>query len=147
MGDAEAVATAVGSSPTGVCLSRQFTLRHFPANLFSAVLQAVLHVDHAELRRLRGLSVWLARPSARLSYEHVVVWFSPDDEESQQSYVWVVDEETLTVRRTPVEPVRTSARGVEVRGLQGGQRIATAGVRTLREGQQVRLAAEAGAGS
>ena len=73
VGDAEAVATAVGSSPTGVCLSRQFTLRHFPANLFSAVLQAVLHVDHAELQRLRGLSIWLARPSARIGGE---VWLA-----------------------------------------------------------------------
>lgn len=65
--------------------------------------------------------------------------FSPDDESSQQSYVWVVGGEPPIVERRAVEVVRTSVRGVEVQGLEGGERIATAGVRTLREGQEVRL--------
>ena len=66
--------------------------------------------------------------------------FSPDGSESQQSFVWIIDEETQTVSRKAVTPVRVTLRGgMLVRGLDPGQRIATAGVSYLREGQQVRV--------
>jgi RND family efflux transporter MFP subunit len=69
----------------------------------------------------------------------VTAVFTRDDEESQQSYVWLIDETTQTVRRHPVEPLRFTPRGVLVQGLDRGQRIATAGVHYLSEGQQVRI--------
>ena len=62
-----------------------------------------------------------------------------DSQQSQTTYVWLVDEASSTVSRVPVEKVRLSTRGVQVRGLEVGQRIATAGVHYLREGQQVRI--------
>jgi hypothetical protein len=69
----------------------------------------------------------------------VAAVFTRDDEESQQSYVWLIDETTQTVRSHPIEPLRFTPRGVLVQGLDRGQRIATAGVHYLSEGQQVRI--------
>ncbi|MBW2500290.1 MAG: efflux RND transporter periplasmic adaptor subunit [Deltaproteobacteria bacterium] len=65
--------------------------------------------------------------------------FTPADEASQQSYVWVVSGDPATVHRRAVEPLRAHARGIGVSGLEPGERIVTAGVNSLREGQTVRL--------
>jgi RND family efflux transporter MFP subunit len=65
--------------------------------------------------------------------------FADDASASEQSYVWVVDEETRSVLRRPVETVRFSALGVLVQGVEPGERIVTAGVHSLREGQTVRI--------
>ena len=64
--------------------------------------------------------------------------FADDASDSEQSYVWVVDEETRSVSRRPVKIVRFSALGVLVQGVEPGERIVTAGVNSLREGQTVR---------
>lgn len=70
--------------------------------------------------------------------------FSPDDEDPSKTFVWVVDESSSTVHRREVTAVRLSERGgTLVQGLDPGTRIATAGVHSLREGQQVRLQQEA----
>jgi len=55
--------------------------------------------------------------------------------------VWVVDESNLTVHRRPVKagPVTGSDGIIVLEGLAPGERIATAGVQSLREGQEVRL--------
>ena len=60
-----------------------------------------------------------------------------DDQDS--SFVWLVDEATGVVRKQPVEVGRATPRGVYVQGLEVGQWVATAGARTLVEGQKVRL--------
>jgi multidrug efflux pump subunit AcrA (membrane-fusion protein) len=65
--------------------------------------------------------------------------FADDASDSEQSYVWVVDEETRSVSRSPVKIVRFGARGVLVQGVEPGERIVTAGVHSLREGQTVRI--------
>jgi RND family efflux transporter MFP subunit len=65
--------------------------------------------------------------------------FADDASASEQSYVWVVDEETRSVSRRPVKIVRFSSRGVLVQGVEPGERIVTAGVHSLREGQTVRI--------
>ena len=65
--------------------------------------------------------------------------FADDASDSEQSYVWVVDEETRSVSRRPVKIVRFSALGVLVQGVEPGERIVTAGVNSLREGQTVRI--------
>jgi RND family efflux transporter MFP subunit len=66
--------------------------------------------------------------------------FSPADDPSQKSFVWVVAGEPVSVSRREVAVVERTPRGVLVQGLQPGERIATAGVHSLREGQPVRLA-------
>ncbi len=65
--------------------------------------------------------------------------FSSHATSDQQSFVWLIAPEELTVSRLPVEVVARSPRGVTVRGISPGDRIATAGVHYLREGQKVRL--------
>ncbi len=65
--------------------------------------------------------------------------FSPADQASQQSFVWIVSGEPLSVSRREVKVLGTSQRGVLVQGLAPGDRIATAGVHSLSEGQPVRL--------
>jgi len=88
-----------------------------------------------------------AKGRARLSQESgessievpVSAVFADDASQSEQSYVWIVDEQALSVTRRPIESVGINARGVLVRGLQPGERIVTAGVNTLREGQSVRI--------
>ena len=64
-------------------------------------------------------------------------------EDRDGRYVFIVDEledGIGTVKRTPVTVGELSAEGLEIiDGLPDGTRIATAGVRRLREGQKVRL--------
>ena len=57
------------------------------------------------------------------------------------AYVWVVDESDLTVHRRSVRigPVTGTDGIVVFEGLAAGERIASAGVHFLREGQEVRL--------
>jgi RND family efflux transporter MFP subunit len=65
--------------------------------------------------------------------------FSPEAEPSQKSFVWVIDSSTSTISRREVEVVELSPRGLVVGGLEPRERIATAGVHYLREGQHVRV--------
>ena len=68
----------------------------------------------------------------------VTAVFSPED--SQQTYVWIIDESSGIVSRREVVTGTLSANGVEVTsGLEPGEWIATAGVNYVREGQKVRI--------
>lgn len=61
-------------------------------------------------------------------------------EATEQSFVWVIDETTMTVARRPVTVDSLSDTGVTIsEGLQPGEWIATAGVHYLKEGQKVRI--------
>ncbi|MEW4526670.1 MAG: efflux RND transporter periplasmic adaptor subunit [Maioricimonas sp. JB045] len=61
----------------------------------------------------------------------------------QQSYVWVVDEGSGTVARKPVTTGELTPVGLAVtEGLERGEWVVTAGVNSLREGQQVRIVEE-----
>ena len=63
-------------------------------------------------------------------------------EDSQGRFVFVIDEtpETPVVRRTPVEVGALDSRGFAVlSGLERGQKVATAGLQTLLDGQEVSL--------
>jgi RND family efflux transporter MFP subunit len=65
--------------------------------------------------------------------------FSRPDADPDRSFVWVIDEDSLTVSARAVESVSAGARGIRVRGLEERERIAVAGVHSLREGMKVRL--------
>jgi RND family efflux transporter MFP subunit len=61
-------------------------------------------------------------------------------EGTPQSYVWVIDESTMTVHRREVTVGELTDHGVQIKaGLEPGEWIATAGVFYLLEGQQVRI--------
>jgi RND family efflux transporter MFP subunit len=64
-------------------------------------------------------------------------------DQNEQSCVWVIDESSKTVGRRQVELGALTPRGAKVKGLQPGDWIATAGVHTLKEGQQVTILNEA----
>lgn len=66
----------------------------------------------------------------------VAAVFSGQEEEA---FVWVIDPEAKTVSRRQVEAGDLTDSGVLVKGLESGEWIATAGVNTLVEGQQVRI--------
>jgi len=64
--------------------------------------------------------------------------FSPD--ESGKTYLWVIDDQTKTVKRREIKTGRLTDRGITVQeGLKAGEWVATAGAHYLREGQQVRI--------
>lgn len=66
-------------------------------------------------------------------------------DKGQQSYVWVIDEASMTVSRREVQTGELSPRGIYIlTGIKPGEWIATAGVHSLREGQQVRILESAG---
>ena len=65
--------------------------------------------------------------------------FSPSDQQSQQSFVWILQGEPLSVSQREVKVLGVSQRGVLVQGLAAGDRIVTAGVHSLSESQTVRL--------
>ncbi len=57
-----------------------------------------------------------------------------------QPFVWVIDEQAMTVSKQPVQVGRMSGWNIEVKsGIEPGSRIVTAGVGYLAEGMQVRL--------
>ena len=69
--------------------------------------------------------------------------FTPETEDS--NYVWVIDEQTGVVRQQAVVTGELARAGIQVlEGLKPGDWVATAGVYTLREGQQVSIMADAG---
>jgi RND family efflux transporter MFP subunit len=64
-------------------------------------------------------------------------------QEGQQSYVWVVEEPSMTVSRREVKIGELTPVGLSVlEGLQRGDRVVTAGVNSLRENQQVTILEE-----
>jgi RND family efflux transporter MFP subunit len=69
----------------------------------------------------------------------IAALFADEASDSEQSYVWVVDEASSTVSRRPVTPLGFSALGVRVQGVDPGERVVAAGVHSLREGQPVRI--------
>ncbi len=73
----------------------------------------------------------------------VAAVFSPDD--SGKSYVWVIDESTMTVSRREVATGPLGDVGIGITdGLEVGEWIATAGANTLREGQKINILERAG---
>jgi len=57
-----------------------------------------------------------------------------------KSFVWVIDEEDMTVHRREIETDSLTNAGMQVtKGLQAGEWIAIAGVHFLREGQKIRF--------
>ena len=70
--------------------------------------------------------------------------FSADDPE--KTYVWVVDEPTMTVRRREVNTGELLDRGIRLlSGVDPGEWVVTAGVNSLQEGQQVTILKESSA--
>ncbi len=65
--------------------------------------------------------------------------FSPNQKSPDETFVWVIDPEDLTVSATPVTVNAFNDRGFLVSGLEAGMRIATAGANTLKDGQKVTL--------
>ncbi len=67
--------------------------------------------------------------------------FSRDS--TNQSYVWVIDEASKSVKSRPVKTGKLTDLGIKIAdGLKAGEWIATAGVHYLREGQKVRILAQ-----
>lgn len=61
-------------------------------------------------------------------------------EEEGRSFVWVVDEAAATVSRRPVDVADGSGETMRITsGIDTGTRVVTAGVRTLKDGQPVKL--------
>jgi len=62
------------------------------------------------------------------------------DDESGKSYAWVIDEGSNQVSRRELTTGMLTSTGIQIlEGLTPGEWIATAGVNTLREGQEVRI--------
>jgi RND family efflux transporter MFP subunit len=57
-----------------------------------------------------------------------------------RSFVWLVDAASKTVKRQEITVARDADGGIRVTGgLQAGQRVVTAGVNSLRDGQSIRI--------
>ncbi len=68
--------------------------------------------------------------------------FSPDDAKTDQVFIWIVNEADSVVARRQVEVVSTSNRGVLIKGVEADERIVTAGVSFLSDGQKIRILPE-----
>ena len=56
-----------------------------------------------------------------------------------KDYLWVIDEDSMTVSMREINTVESTDRGLRVEGVKPGEWIVTAGVEYLREGQNVRF--------
>lgn len=70
--------------------------------------------------------------------------FSPNTADPEDTFVWLIDQDTMQVTEHPVTVKSFTERGLLVSGLNSGDRIATAGVNTLSSGQKVRLSDQEG---
>jgi len=60
--------------------------------------------------------------------------------ESKDTYVWIINEQSNTVKRRTVTTDRLTDHGqIVTEGLEPGELIATAGVHYLKEGQKIRI--------
>ena len=81
----------------------------------------------------------IAAAQAELSLEIPVSAMLTDAAEGK-TYVWVIDEQNNTVEKRAVTPGPLTDRGIKITdGLSPGERIATAGVHYLTDGQVVRI--------
>jgi RND family efflux transporter MFP subunit len=60
-------------------------------------------------------------------------------DQGQQTFVWVIDENSKKVNKRAVKIINLTQNGALVTGLEQGEMIATAGANMLVEGQQVRI--------
>ncbi|MBX8826912.1 efflux RND transporter periplasmic adaptor subunit [Ochrobactrum sp. SFR4] len=60
-------------------------------------------------------------------------------EQEGKTYVWVADPQSQTVRRQPVEVISRTDTHFIAKGVEAGQRIVSAGVNSLQDGQKVKL--------
>jgi RND family efflux transporter MFP subunit len=109
-----------------------------------------------QVTRLRRVRIALNDPpesfrlgstiTARPSHGHSPVLRVPASavlKQGAETFVWLIDAATSTVSLRKVE-LSEEAAGVRVTGgLSGGARIATAGIHSLKQGQQVRIEQEA----
>jgi multidrug efflux pump subunit AcrA (membrane-fusion protein) len=80
----------------------------------------------------------VAKPEASGLVVPVAAVFSVAGEDG--SFVWVIDEASQTVSRRAVVTDQITPHGIAVTsGIESGEWVATAGVNSLREGQQVRI--------
>jgi len=60
--------------------------------------------------------------------------------EDNATYVWLLDSANMTVRRSAIELATVSGNDLVIaRGVQPGDRVITAGVHLLKDGQKVKL--------
>lgn len=71
--------------------------------------------------------------------EQITLPFSALLEQDGKAYVWVAEPQSQTVRRQPVEVVSRTDQDFIVKGVEDGQRIVSAGVKSLQDGQKVKL--------
>jgi len=102
-------------------------------------VKATLLEDQETAQLGMTATVWIhSNMSSRMTIPLSAV-FTPQNKPGQP-HVWLVDEQTSTVRSAPVqvgEPM--DGEHIAVRGLASGQWLITAGVQRLVEGQAVRL--------
>ena len=130
LGDQEFTATIkeVGIEPSEVT-------RTYPVTL--------LVKQSKDLTILPGMSGYVrakGTPEAKAmadSYEIPLTAIGADDD--GKSFVWVVDEANSTVKRRDIAMGPLTDHGVLVKEVKQGERIATAGVHFLEEGQKVRI--------
>ena len=86
------------------------------------------------------LSNVLLGDSNRIVVPETAVFAAPDEPVSTpQRYVWLVDDANMTVSRHPVTVGQLTPGGIEVTsGIQTGQKIISAGVNFVHEGQKVK---------
>lgn len=108
---------------------------------FEVVFQLV---DEPEFVVLSGMSVRVTMTQIRSESDDVVIWLPSsavfsDPAGDNTQYVWVVDgDDQFSVKKQAVSVGRLQPDQVEVvGGLQGGERVVTAGVHYLQENQQV----------
>ncbi len=106
-------------------------------------VRVVLDNPSTAIRSGMAASVSLAFPIDETLAGAMVVPAKAVGEDDAGRFVFVVESEggdEATVRKRPVEVGRLTAEGFEiVEGLTAGQRVATAGLQTLLDGQRVRL--------
>ncbi len=116
------------------------TTRTYPVTLIMDQLEDVKILPGMAGKATRGAAVPEMKETSNIVIPETAV-FSPDD--SDTSFIWVINEQTKTVGRRKVTVGDLLDTGIAITdGLKPGEWIATAGVHYLQEGQQVRIMAE-----
>lgn len=96
-------------------------------------------LDHVPQAFRLGTTITALR-SAPADKKQIILPITALLEQDGKAYVWVAEAETQTVHRREIEIISRSDQSFIAAGISQGQHIVRAGVHSLQDGQQVRLA-------
>ena len=132
---------------TAVASTHQFPNKEFNLKLIGVSPKANINQLHAtrfaietnnETKMVSGMSVIVKMSYTNKNSASVVLPLSAILEKNNHTYIWILlDDDTVTLKEVKIEEIKRTGNAVISNDIKAGERIITAGVRSLKEGMKV----------